>query len=340
MSQITENDYDLYVPEYCNQGERIPFYILWKHSKKIQISIVTSEGITLGEAYNIDSKNLEIKKNEYVIKEIETDGYLGGVFDSQLYDQASTIKTIRFDILSDSNEHYIVEKQVDLFRPDIKIDDTIKKITVTSNKDNRPITDGSIKISNHGKGTAIVRINILENSEIQEGYPEGFEEFKTKFLDDLDSVFIRMKQKFPQYEHVIESARVASKNPLPSNKKELSKVRTTIEALEQAFDNNEKFLSEFTRGLASAYMKHVSIMTDADAFLAFLKSLGENKLLIIDSMKILKISPTTQTLNAEIIITDLAQNSYPVKKLCPITIVSDGNYSVPFYQILDSLKVN
>ena len=340
MSQVTKNDFELYVPEYCNQGERIPFYILWSNSKKVQISIILPDGIMLDEAYNIDQKDLEIKKNEYTIKNFETEGYLGGVFSSKLYDQASVIKTMRFDILSDSNEQYSIEKPVELFRPDVEIDDSIETIRVKGDKNKRPVIDGKVKIFNHGNGTAIVRINILEESEIKEGAPEGFEEFKIKFLNELDDVFMETKKKFPQYENVIESARIASKNPLPSNKKELRKVRTTVEKLEQAFDNDEEFLVEFVHGLTSAYIKNVSIMTDADAFLAFLKSLGANKLLLLDTMKILKVSSTPQTLNAEIIITDLLQNSYPVKKLRPITIISDGNYSVPFYQILDSSKAN
>lgn len=340
MSKVIKNIFDIYVPEYCVQGERIPFFVLWDDLTKVQISIILSDGLILDEAYNVDQKDLEIKNNEYVIKNFETIGYFGGVFGSKLYDQAFVTKTIRFDILSDSNEQFSVEKQVELFRPDVKIDDAVETIRVTSDKNNKPVIDGRIKIFNHGQGTAIVRINILEESEIKEGPPEGFEEFKTKFSADLDEVFIETKEKFPQYADILELIRILSKNPLPSDEKELLKVRTTIEDLERAFDNNEEFLTEFLRGIANAYLKNVSIMTDADAFLAFLKSVGENKLLILDAMKTLKISPTSQILNAEILMTDLAQNIYPAKKLRPITIISDGDYSVPFYQILDSLKVN
>ena len=339
MSQVAEETIDLYVPEYCNQGERIPFFVLWDHSKQIKISIVTSEGITLDEVYNVDHKELDIDKNEYAVKKFETPGYLGGVFGSKIFDEASVIKTLRFEINFDSNEPQIIEKQIELFRPDVEIIDTIKKINVVSDRNDRPITDGGIKIFNHGKGTAIIRINVLEKSEIREGPPEGFEEFKIKFLNDLNVVFMKMKDKFPQYNDVIEASRMVAKNPLPSDQKELNSVKTTIERLEKLFDNDEEFLREFTVGVGNAYLRNVSIMTDADAFLAFLKSLGKNKLLILDSMKSLKVFPTTQMLNVEILITDLAQNAYPSKKLYPIAITSDKKYSVPFYQILDSPEV-
>ena len=198
---------------------------------------------------------------------------------------------------------------------------------------------GELKFLITAKETAIIRINVLEKSEIKEGPPEGFEEFKVKFLNDLNVVFIKMKDKFPQYNDVIEASRIASKNPLPSNQKKLNRVRTAVDNLAKLFDNDEEFLREFTVGVGNAYLRNVSIMTDADAFLAFLKSLGENKLLILDSMKSLKVFPTTQMLNVEILITDLAQNTYPSKKLCPIAITSDKEYSVQFYQILDSPEV-
>ena len=81
-------------------------------------------------------------------------------------------------------------------------------------------------------------------------------------------------------------------------------------------------------------------MTDADAFLAFLKSSGKNKLLILDAMRVFNVSPKKQTLEAELLMTDLASNEYPPKKLQPITIISDGSYSIPFYQIIDSLEVD
>ena len=341
MSQTTKLDsLELYVPEYCVQGERIPFYVLWDNDKKIQIIITIPVGVTLDEVYNVNSDNLKIENNIFTINNFESNGYFGGVLGSTLYDQASVTKKIKFEIHSDSNESQIFEKQIELFRPDVKVNDSIGIIKITRDKNNKPKVEGQIKISNHGKGTAIVRINILKESEIKEGEPEGFEEFKIKFLEDLDNVFLDMIKKFPQYDTLIESIRIISKNPLPSNADDLNKVRNMVEDLEHAFNNNEKFLTEFSHGLVIAYLKNVSIMTDADAFLAFLNSLGKNKLLILDAMKVFKVSNTQKILNAELITTDLAQNNYPSIKLRPITIISDGNYSIPFYQIIDSLDGN
>lgn len=341
MSQIIKFDsFELHVPEFCVQGERVPLYILWDNDKKIQITVTIPDGITLDEVYNVNPDHLKIENNVFKINNFESNGYFGGILGSTLYDQASVTKKIKFEIHSDFNETQIFEKEIELFRPDVKVDDSIELIKITKDKNNNPMVKGRIKISNHGKGTAIVRINILEESEIKEGEPEGFEEFKIKFLDDLDNVFLDMMKKFPQYEELVDSVRIVSKNPLPSNASESNTVRQTIEDLENAFNNNEEFLFEFSHGIGTAYLKNVSIMTDADAFLAFLNSLGKNKLLILDAMKVFKVSNNTKMLNAELIITDLAQNNYPLMKLRPIKIISDGDYSIPFYQIIDSLEGN
>ena len=340
MSDTTLESVDIYVPGYCVQGDHIPFYVLWNSDVKIQILIILPEGVSLDEVYNIDSNSLKINGNAYTIDNFETNGYVGGVLSSTLGDQASIIKKIKFEIKSDYNIQQKFERKIELFRPDIQINDSVGTINIKSDKNNRPLVNGHIRISNHGGGTAIIKINILPNSEIKEGVPQGFEEFKVKFLEELDTAFLEMKKKFPQHNKLLESLRVVSKNPLPSDTTLSKMVRKTIEDLENAFNNNEEFQTEFSRGITTAYLKNVSIMTDADAFLAFLKSSGKNKLLFLDAMRVFNVPPKMQTLKAELLMTDLANNKYPPKKLQPITIISNRSYSIPFYQIINSFEAS
>ncbi len=281
MSQeMKTKSLEVYLPEYCVQGERIPFYVLWDKEDEIQITLTIPDGITLVEAYNVNPNNLKIENNVVRINNFESNGYFGGILGSTLYDRPSITKKIEFKMNDNSDKQQTYEKQIELFRPEVKVDDSVGTLKISKFKNNKPKVEGRIKISNHGKGTGIVRIEITDESEIKEGEPEGFEEFKIKFLDDLNNVFIDMMKKFPQYEELIDSVRIVSKNPLPSNPDEAHKVQKTVEDLERAFNNNEEFLTEFAHGLGVAYLKNVSIMTDADAFLAFLNSLGKNKLLI------------------------------------------------------------
>lgn len=323
----------IHIPDYCVQGERIPFYVLWDKELKNQITITLPDGITLAEAYNINPDSLEINENVYSISNIEINGYVGGVFDSVVYDQASTTVTIKFQI-QNMHDQQIYEKRVELFRPDVKLDDTIEEINIRTNKQGKPIVNGAIKIFNCGKGTAVVRIKILTDSEIKEGHPRGFEEFKRKFLKDLDEALLELKSKYAEFSSMLESMRSVIKNPL-STKITREIVRKTVCGLEDAFDSSENFTADFMRLIATAYFRNVSVVTDADSFLAFLKSTGKNKLLILDAMKVFKIHPGTQTLRAELQTTDLASNTYPLQKIRPITVTADAAYDIPFYQIID-----
>lgn len=328
----------VYVPQYCVQGERIPFYILWDQGLKIQITITLPDGITLSRVHNINSANLKIHNNLCTINNTEIGSYAGGVFQSAMDDQASVTRNIKFEIQHRDTKQ-IVNKKIELFRADVKINAIAKTINIRSNKSGRPIVKDHVSLSNYGKGTAILTVEILKDGDVKEGDPHGFEEFKTHFLKDLDDAFLELKQKFPQYDEMLQLFLSILKNPLSLNIKRAT-VRKTIDALDQAFNNNEQFVAAFTRCVATAYWKNISIITNADAFLAFLRSSGKNKLLIINAMKTIKVQPEEQILKLKLVVTDLVSNKYPVKKLQPIKIVSDGSYDIPIYEIINSVEVN
>ncbi len=330
---MNENQPILHMPEYCVQGERIPFYILWNEEIRNKVTITLPSGIALAEIYNTSLDNLKIHNNVCSIHDTEINGYVGGVFNSIVYNQPSVTKKIIFQI--HDNHDQIYERVVELFRPDVRFDDTVETINIHANKEGKPIVRGNIKIFNSGKGTAVVKLKITPDSEIKEGQPHGFEEFKAKFLVDLDEAFLELIKKFPQNSKLLERMRLIIMNPF-SSKIKRADVRKSIRDLEYVFNNNENFVKDFARLVAIAYLKNVSIITNADSFFAFLKSTGKNKLLLLDAMKVLKIQPQTQILKIELQTTDLASNEYPLKKLRPIKIMSDASYYIPFYQIIDS----
>lgn len=339
MSELELKPMEVFMPGYCVQGERIPFYLLWDKSKSVTISVTLPDGLKFKELYNIDLNDLKTHDRSIVVNKFETEGYFGGVIESKLYHDASSVKTVKFSIEDDQSNIQSYDKSIELFRPDIQVSDNTKIITIKTDKNNKLISNERISVYNQGRGTGIIRINILDESEIKEGYPEGFEEFRTQFLEDLNLSFDNMERKFPQYAEIIKSIKVIALDPLPSDGEKLKKVHSTMEKLEDAFSNNEEFLFEFVRSVASAYLKNVSLMTDIDAFLAFMKSIGKNKIILIDAMKVLKVSTIPKKFSAELIITDLVQNVYSPIKLPTITISADRECAVPVYQILaPSLK--
>ena len=337
MSTITTKPIEFFIPEYCVQGERIPFYMIWDKSQHIKVSISLSKGLKLQEVYNIDSKKLTKEENSIIAQDFEMEGYFGGVIKSQMYDEPSINKLVKFSISEDSQEIKYFEKSIELFRSDVKISNNIQSIIISHTK-NKQITNKQIPLLNHGKGTGIIKISILEDSEITEGIPEGFEEFKVKFLEDINENFNELKIKFPQYKKSIENLMMFIDNQLPSESDKLNNLRTTAKELERAFNNNEEFYEEFAQGIATAYLKNMSILTDIIAFLAFMKSVGKNRIIFVDAMKVLKVSTEPQKLKARLIVTDLVRNEYTPIKLPEITLVADKECTIPIYQIFNTLE--
>ncbi len=340
MSELDIKSIELYLPEYCVQGERIPFYLLWDKSKNLKISMNLPQGLTVSEVYNVDSKDIKLENGNLYVTKFEVSGYFGGVISSKLYNEASTTKTVKFTIDEGTNGNQTYQKSIELFRPDVKISNTISDIKIKIGKDNRPFSDVQIPLYNYGKGTGIVKIQILENSEVKESIPEGFEEFKLKFVKDMNDGLTIIKINFPQYAELIESFKIMLKDPLPSEEDKLKKIRITAEKLVQAFNNSEDFFSEICECVATSYLKNVSIMTDIVAFIAFMRSVGKNKIIFLDAMKVLKISSTAKKLSAELIITDLVQNKYPAIKLPSVSITADKDCVIPIYQILNASLVS
>lgn len=332
MATLDLKPIEVYMPEYCVQGERIPFYLLWDKSKNLQITISLPDGLELKEAYNIDAKDIQIKNGEVIVHNFETGGYFGGVISSKLYEDPSTIKTVKFSLSNESDETY--QKHIELFRPDVRISDNVSTIHVKLDKNNRPMSNSQIPLMNDGKGTGIIKIKILDESEIKEGTPEGFEGFRIKFLEDMNKGLTELQSKFLHYSELLESFKSVVLDPLPSDPKKLENVRDITQRLEEAFDNSEEFFLDFMHCAVTAYLKNISIMTDVNAFLAFMRSVGKNKLIFVDAVKVLKISSIPKTLSAELIITDLAQNKYPAIKLPKISISADKDCTIPIYQIL------
>ena len=339
MPKQTNMPVDIFMPEYCIQGKRIPFYALWDKSKNVKVSLSLSTGLELAEVYNVDPSDVSIKNNVCVVKNFEVEGYFGGVIRSQLYDEASSVKTVKFSISGDSNSIQNFEKSIELFRPDISISKDVSEIFISNSK-GKQIPNRQIPLYNHGKGTGIVKIDILDDSEIKEGIPEGFEEFKVKFLEDVKQSFDELTLKFPQYGGILSDLLEFVNDPLPSAPNRLETLRDTVTELEKAFDNNETFYEQFAQSITTSYLKNISVLTDVVAFLAFMKSIGNNNIIFIDAMKILKVSPTPRKLHANLIITDLARNEYSPIELHAITLTSNVESTIPAYQIFNTQKVN
>jgi hypothetical protein len=321
----------LSVPSYSLQGADIPFYILWNKERQLQISIQTPDGTQVKRLHNVEPKSIKVSESEVTVKEVEVNGYVGGVFSSRIYESASLTKTFKFK-LKDGNTTTEMEKQVLFFRPDVKVVSSPREIKVRTDKAGKLQVENGLQLANPGPGTGIVHVTISPNSEAKEGPPKGLALFLKNFSSDLGKELELARKEFPKYSAIIGFFLDAIKNP-PAK---LKGSRPWLRRFSDALENNEQFRDRIIDAVLSSYMKNMQLLTDVDAFLTYLKAISTERVIVAEPLKSVRVGKTPTKLLLELEISDLAYNSYPTIKLPPITLVADTDCDVSFYQLLSS----
>ena len=328
----------VYVPDHSLQGSEIPIYILWDPSEQIDtIKIEYPIYVNIQEIYNVSREDdYYLKDNILFIKNVDVKGYLGVKFKSSLVDPRSK-GYFRVSIYKDGNLIHSYEKNVILFRPDIILLESPDHIDVTLD-DNKIKISNKIKIVNNGMGTAILRIKSSEASDLDIFDPMGVDEFRKGFWNDAEKRLSKLKEKYPQYEHLIIGFINFGKNPPIFDEINLKKLKDLFEGLVVAFEENEDFLKDFANAILVSYLKNISIVTELESFMMYLKTVYENKVIFIDGISAIKVFTTPKKLFATLYITDLAYNKYKPIELT-IIITSNKETIIPLYLLFDFVSI-
>lgn len=87
--------------------------------------------------------------------------------------------------------------------------------------------------------------------------------------------------------------------------------------------------------ILTSYLKNISIVTELESFLIYLKSVYESKIIFIDATNVIKVSTNPMKLRAKLYITDLEYNEYKPIELDNITIASNKEIELPVYILFD-----
>jgi len=326
-----------YAPNFCIQGEDIPIYLTWDKTQKTEIKITIPAGIDIKEIYNVEENGFEMDNSTLIIKKLEVNGYLGLILASHFYKEPMVSKRVRL-VISIGTDEKTIEKEIELFRPEITVIKRPSKIEINVDKQNRVQIKEKIQIKNIGTGTALIDLKIKENSELSKVDPTGIGEFAKKFWEDFERKLNSLKDKYSTYSNLIDSFIDIAKNPPLFDEKGTSRIKQIFTELSTAFENDESFFDDFARALLSSYIKNISIITEIESFMAYLKSIQSGKVIVHDAVKILKVSPKSKTLKSELTMTDLAWNSYEPIDLSDIKIFSNVEFDLPVYQLFDFLE--
>jgi len=340
---VGDNMINVYLPNNSLQGSEIPFYLIWQGSENIDLIIIEyPDDIEIKEIYNVSEGNFRIENNILYISKVDVNGYLGIKFVSKLT-KPLVKKNIQVKIYKNNQLIYNEVKSIRLFRPEVELYNIPQHISINVLESKNTIKiniSDKIKVANSGEGTAVLTLKCLEESQIKKYDPMGIDEFRKKFWNDVEKKIYNLKETYPEYASLLFAFVDFGKNPPVFEKSALAKIKEVFEGLIGAFEENEAFFEEFARIILTSYLKNISIVTELESFLIYLKSVYENKIIFIDAVNVIKVSTTPMKLRTKLYITDFAYNEYKPIDLGDITLISNKEFELPLYALFDFGMIN
>jgi len=325
---------NVYLPSSSLQGAEIPFYMLWNRSKTFDlIKIEYPNEIEVKEIYNVSEGNFKLENNILYIDNVDVNGYLGVKFVSKLT-EPDIEKNLHIAVYKKDRVIHKENKLLKLFRPDINPYSLPQHIFVNMEGDEINIPN-KIKIVNNGLGTAILRLECLDNSDIKIYNPMDIEEFRKNFWSDVERKIHKLNEKFPEYNQLLIEFAEIGKSPPLFKKSDLERIKKLFSELIKALEESEEFLKDFANMILTSYLKNISIVTELESFLIYLKSVYESKIIFIDATNAIKVSTNPMKLRAKLYITELEYNEYKPIELDNITITSNKELELPVYLLFD-----
>lgn len=328
----------LYMPDTCLQGDKFPAHVVWDKTNTIEITLKIPKSLQVLEIYNVPETSIEKPNDtEVILKDFEVNGYVGFVFKSKTFENPRCLETVEFivkDIATSKDKIY--KKNVELFRPLLKVKKSPHVISIIKN----PITgffepDQKIKLENIGDGTALIALEIVNEGEFIKTKPHGMESFTIKFLEDFKGKIKVIIDEYPEYSQVLNAFLDLSGKPISLDDETKEKVRKVSNDLSKSLEENENFLADFEKAIVASYVDNLQLITEITSFMEYLNSMGKGRIVLLNSVDVIKSSSPSGILNLKIQVTDLAYHSYPSLEIDGITIKNIENCEVPIHSLFD-----
>jgi len=328
----------LFLPDSSLQGSEFPIHLIWDKERSVNIDIsIPFRLVKLKEVYNVDETALKIEEDLVRITNFESNGYVGLVFISKICEEAFVEVPIRIEIRDNAEEKQIIERKIIFFRPHVVLCEIPTNIELIQ-KGDQILPDEKICLKNEGKGTALVNFEISKESDATIKKPEEIEEFIERFCSRFSGKLEGVRKAYPQYLEIINGFETfitdLIKGTFTISEQYIQKMRDTFYRLERAFEENEAFLRDVLDSILSAYLSAVNILTEVRSFLEYLKSLAENKVILLNAVSMIEFKPGLNLLKGRLLVQDLAENVYkPIEVQTNVKVKSSSPIMIPLYEI-------
>jgi hypothetical protein len=295
-----------------------------------------SDLIKLKEIYNVDEADFMISNNMLNISKFEKDGYVGFVFKTEVYEDPSVIVPIKIEIENEGLKETI-EGSILMFRPQIVLLNPSGIIEIHVHNDILRI-DNKITIANEGKGTALAQLIVSEESDVVLDVNEDLNQFVDKFCTIFIEKSNRLEEKYSENSKIIhdytELLVDISTGDFVLTKDNIKRIDSVANEFQGLFRQNKPFMEDFMEAVVSAYLSSVTLITEMQSFLEYLKSIATDKIILLNAMHSLRVKHGSSRFKGELKVTDLVENYY---KALPITveISSKEEVSLPLYSFFD-----
>jgi hypothetical protein len=318
----------LYLPSEGLQGEDIPSHAIWDSIKVASIRISLPSPLKIKAVYN--SESWEAVDNSLIIQKVEWDGYLGLVFESKKTSKVADPVSVEYAFHLSNGEVVKKTKQINLFRPQLKID-SAKKIIID------PVTGyikNRISVKNIGRGTLLIWLSSMENSPTKLETPPKYREFVERYISDLHDEMFNLAKEFPQFRPLIEEMLTwETRDWTELSSEELNRVQDNINRLVKVFANNADFLRGFAEAYAKALLKNTELIESIGMFVKFYESLVSKNVLLINPFDLISLTEKGGEIILKISQTDKLFDEYEDITLPKIELVCSKAYEVPIHRL-------
>ena len=109
--------------------------------------------------------------------------------------------------------------------------------------------------------------------------------------------------------------------------------------MKKVFENDKDFTQAWIDCITNAYIKNINRVVDAESFISYMKSIEKNKILLLDSILVLKINKDKRQFVADLKIQDLGSHFYKPLQI-KTYICSDKEIDLSVFELLKVIGSN
>jgi hypothetical protein len=326
------------MPNTSIQGDDFPAHVIWDKSENVKIRVKYPDALEVKEVFNVDPTSVTTPEDGVLeFTNFILNGYVGFVLHSKRLEAPLVRKQVAFEIESltkASTEHY--QKEISLFRPALEVINVPQKVRVRPQPTGRfAWLDQKIRIRNTGDGTAIIQIELQSEEGFEKRTVAELDDFRKRFIDDVGVKLNALSAEEPARTNIILRFLRVLKEPLIFNDEGKAEIKSIFDDLVKALQDDETFMEKFASSLATAFLKNMQILTEINSFMEYLNSIGEGRVILVNSTDVIRAKKPSGLLRLKIRITDLAYNDYPFVELPPIAVRWEGTGDLPVHMLFD-----